>query len=137
MTPQHSSLPGRSFHFGMTAQAYLSMECYRSHIYAIFSGIFNAKNSSFGYGFLPFNRLVRYCFHCFERWLRKYAYHLFLFSYLIRCKPKLCCKALYVLDLPGGPPWYKFTNYLKTKNRPFFNPSSWTVPVTWRSPERK
>ena len=37
---------------------------------------------------------------------------------------------------PGGSPQFKFTNHLKTKNRPFFNPFSWTVPVTWRSPER-
>ena len=37
---------------------------------------------------------------------------------------------------PGDPPRCKFTNYLKTKNRPFFNPFSWTVSATWRSPER-
>ena len=137
MTPQHSSLPGRSFHFGTTTQVYMRMKCYNIHIHAIFNRVSNAIYSNFRYGYFLVNCLVHYCFHSFPKWLRKYAYHLFLFSYLIRCKPKLCCKALYVLDLPGGPPWCKFTNYLKTKNRPFFNPSSWTVLVTWRSPERK
>ena len=136
MTPQHSSLPGRSFHFGMTAQAYICNECYRSHTNAICSKIFNAIKSGLIYGYSPANRLVRYCFHGFQKWLRKYAYHLLVIRHLSRGNQNLICPALDTLDPPGGPPWCKFTNYLKTKNRPFFNPSSWTVPVTWRSPER-
>ena len=31
MTPQHSSLPGRAFPRGMTAQAYTCMKCYLLH----------------------------------------------------------------------------------------------------------
>ena len=137
MTPQHSSLPGRSFRFGMTAQAYICNECYRSHTNAISSKIFNAINSGLIYGYSPANRLVRYCFHCFQKWLIYLGQHLAWVFISCRWKQLAQATTWHLLNPPGDPLWYKFTNYLKTKNRPFFNPSSWTVPVTWRSPERK
>ena len=47
------------------------------------------------------------------------------------------CSSRFCKRPPGDPPWVNLTNYsIKTKSRPFFNPSSWTVPETWRSPER-
>ena len=136
MTPQYSSLPDRALPFGATAQAYMCMECCRLQLNAIICRVNNAINSSFRYRYLPANRLVRYCFHCLEKRLRHYAHYLLKLSLPHRGNPTLCCNAFYTLHPPGGPPWYKFTNYLKTKNRPFFNPSSWAVLVTWRSPER-
>jgi hypothetical protein len=136
MTPQHSYPPGRALPSGMTTQ-YLRMKCYTKHINAKCSKIFNTTNSGSRYHYLPAHRLVRYCFHCFKKCLTQYVHHLLKFSFPHRGKPRLCCSALYTLHPPGDPPWYKFTNYLNTKNRPFFNPSSWTIPMTWRSPERK
>ena len=136
MTPQHSYPPGRAFHWGMTAQAYECMKCYILHHNAVYCRVSNAKNSALRYSCSIFNHLVRYSFHCFLMRLTNYAHHLLRISFPHRGKSTLYCSALYTLHPPGEPPWYKFTNYLNTKNRPFFNPSSWTVPVTWRSLER-
>jgi hypothetical protein len=137
MTPQHSSSPGRAVPCGITAQAYMRIKCYLLHLHAINNRVNNAINSGFRYRYLPVHRLVRYCFHCFQKRLTHYVHHLLRISFPHRGNPTLCCTALYVPHPPGRPPWYKFTNYLKTKNRPFYNPSSWAVPVTWRSLERK
>ena len=136
MTPQHSSLPGRAFPFGMTAQAYICNECYRSHTSAIYSKIYNAINSGLRYRYSPANRMFRYCFHCFQEWLIYLGQHLAWVFISCRWQQLAQATTRHLLNPPGDPPWCKFTNYLKTKNRPFFNPSSWTVPVTWRSPER-
>ena len=136
MSPQHSYLLGRVFPFGTTAQVYFRMKCYNSHHNAICSKIFNATNSGFRYRYPPANRLAQYCFHCFQKWLIYLGHH--LAWVFISCSWKKLAQATtwYLLYPPGDPPWCKFTNYLNTKNRPFLNPSSWTVPVTWRSPER-
>jgi hypothetical protein len=136
MNPQHFSLLGRAFPWGMTAQAYLRIECYRSHFNAVYKKILNATNSGFRYRYSPANRLVRYCFHCFHKWLIYLWHHLAWVC--ISCSWQKLAQAItwHLLDPPGDPPWYKFTNYLNTKNRPFFNPSSWTFPVAWRSLER-
>jgi hypothetical protein len=137
MSPQHSFLPGRSSPFGTTTQVYMRMECYNLHIHAIFNGVSNAINSSFRYGYSPVNLLVQYCFHCFLKWLIYIGQH--LAWVIISCCWQQLAQATtrHLLNPPGDPPWCKFTNYLKTKNRPFINPFSWTVPATWRSPERK
>jgi len=55
-----------------------------------------------------------------------------------RCKkPPNKGKCMYSLVDPSDPPQsFNFTQSNR-KNRPFYNPSSWAVPKTWRSLERK
>jgi hypothetical protein len=136
MSPQHSFPPGRALHYGMTAQVYICMKCYTLHNHAVNYRLSNATNSGSRYRYPPANRLALYCFHCFHKWLIYLGHH--LAWVFISCSWQKLAQATtwYLLYPPGGPPRHKFTNYLKTKNRPFFNPFSWTVPVTWRSPER-
>jgi hypothetical protein len=136
MTPQHSYPPGRSFHWGMTAQAYECMECYYVHIHALYSNLYNVTLRSAIPTTAVASRFVRYCFYCFPKWLIYLGQHLAWAFISCRWQQLAHATARHLLDPPEDPPWYKFTNYLNAKNRPFFNPSSWTVPVTWRSLER-
>ena len=136
MTPQYSFPPGRAFPWGMTAKVYLRMECYRMYINATYRSIYNAINSGFRYGYSLVIRLVRYCFHCSQKWFIYLGHHSVWVSVSFLWQQLAQAVARHLLDPPGDPPWCKFTNHLKTKNRPFINPSSWTVPETWRSPER-
>ena len=136
MTPQYSFPPGCVLHYGMTAQTYTCMKCYLLHIHAVNYRLSNATNIGSRYRYLPVYRLVRHCFHCFHKWLI-YLGHNSAWGF-ISCLWQKLVQATYrhLLNPPGDPPWCKSANYLNTKNRPFFNPSSWTVPVTWRSFER-
>ena len=136
MTPQYSSSSGRAFRYGMTAQAYLRIKCYRLYINATYSGIYNAINSGFRIGHSLVNRLGTHCFYCSGKCLMYLGHHSAWVSVSFLWQQLAQAVARHLLDPPGGPPRHKFTNYLKTKNRPFFNPFSWTVPATWRSPER-
>jgi hypothetical protein len=136
MTPQRSSSSGRAFRYGMTAQAYMRIKCHYIYIYALYSSLYNVILRSAIPTLSVASRLAWYCFHCFERWVSKYTHYPLKFRYLLGGNKNLIRAPLQTLHSPGGPPRHKFTNYLKTKNRPFFNPFSWTVPVTWRSPER-
>ena len=137
MTPQHSCLPWRPFRYGMTAKAYICMECHATHICAIYSRLNSITFRSTIPALSAASRLIRYCFHIFESRLWKCTPHLPKFRYFSGGNQNLLCSALHSLDPPGDPPWCKFSNYLNTKNRPFFNPSSWAVPMTRRSSERK
>jgi hypothetical protein len=136
MNPQHSSLSGQVFSSGTTAQAYMCMECDLIHIYAIdyrLSNVTLRGALSLHAGGISF---FRYSLQCLDAWLCHYANHLFWLWHKFACIHGSHACFLYSLDPPGDPPWYKFTNYLNTKNRSFLNPSSWTIPVTWRSLER-
>ena len=135
MTPQHSS-PGRALPSGMTTQAYTCMKCCSLHIHAVNCRLSNVtlhdalSLHSAGISFF------RFSLQCFYVWLCHYVNHLFWLWHEFACIHGSHTSFFYTLHPPGDPLWCKFTNYLKTKNRPFFNPSSWTILVTWRSPER-
>ena len=137
MTPQHSYLPWRRFRYGMTIRAYVSNICSNIHICAYVFGNYRFKK-------LIYQALFRSLDHWILRTLHRLSRRLFyqsllsdlpvyppgeigVFKYLI----------LGALGQPGIPPLIHFTNYSKTKSRPFFYPSSWAVPMTWRSSERK
>jgi hypothetical protein len=137
MTPQHSSPPGRAFRFGIFARLYVRMKCYKKHNSAIYGGLFDTRLRDFRSGLSSSASLVRYSYHCFEHWLNYLTSNLFYPKYPPGYKGTAHGAVLCVPYPPGGPHWCNFTNYSNTKNRPFINPSSWTVPVTWRSSERK
>jgi hypothetical protein len=137
MTPQHSCLPWRPFRHGMTFRAYVSSICSNIHISAYIFGKNRFKK-------LAFHALFRSLDHWILRTLHRLSRRLFyqsrlsdppvyppgeigVFKYLI----------LGALGPPGTPPLLHFSNYFKTKNRPFFDSSSWAVPMTWRSSGRK
>ena len=137
MTPQHSSPPGRAFRFGMFARLYRCMKCYLKHAAALDSRLNNVSLRGATPVLSVSSGMVRYCFNCFEKRLIYLGHHLFGSMHSCPWMMAQYYCAPCALDPPGSPPWCNFTNYSNTKNRPFINPSSWAVPVTWRSSERK
>ena len=137
MTPQHSSLPGQAFRYGMTTQTYMRIKCHFVHIYALYKSLSNVTLGSTIPTLSVALRLVRYCFHCFQERFIYLGQHLAWVFILCRWQQLAQANARHLLDPPGGPPWCKFTNYLKTKNRPFYNPCPRAIPKAWRSSERR
>ena len=137
MTPQHSCPPWRPFRYGMTSRVYLSSKCSNIHISAYIFGKNRFKK-------LAYQALFRSLDHWILRTLHRLSRRLFYQSRLSDPpvyppgKIGVFDHLIYgALSPPGTSPLVNFSNYSKSKNRPFFNPSSWTVPMTWRSSERK
>ena len=137
MTPQHSCLPWRPFRYGMMSRAYVSSKCYKLRIGAFNSSFYRPK-------MCIYKALCRLLDHWILLTLHRLSRRLFYLSRL--SDPPvyppgeigvLKYLILGALGPPGTPSLIHFTKYSKTKNRPFFNPSSWAVPMTWRSSERK
>lgn len=137
MTPQHSCLPWRPFRYGMTIRAYGSSICSNIHFSAYIFGNY---------------RFIRFAYQALSRSLDHWSFR------ILQCLNRRLLHRTHLSDPPvhppgtigvlnhltsgalsppGALPLLHFSNYSKTKNRPFFNPSSWAVPMTWRSSERK
>ena len=137
MTPQHSCPPWRPFRYGMTSRVYLSSKCHNLRIGAYLS-------RHYRFILLSYQALLRslnyWVLHILQSLDRRLYHRTSLFDPPV-CPPGkigVFDHLIYgALSPPGTSPLVNFSNYSKSKNRPFFNPSSWTVPMTWRSSERK
>ena len=123
MTPQQSYPPSCMFLHGMNSCGYMSSICIQYYNFASSITTYGDTMSYLTQSIALVIRFIRHSFHCFEKWLHCCAFHLFHFRHQPKNKLMQLSIILHILSPPGEPPWYQFTNYLKTKNRPFINPS--------------